>query len=96
MIEQLEWKPLKNRRKQARLTMMYKLTFGLVNIQCENKLVPNQRHSRNNNSLSYQVRSCRTSVRKESYYPRTIREWNTLPTSTVSAESLEVFKAQLV
>ena len=32
---------------------------------------------------------------KNSFFPRTISEWNELPESVVSAQSLEIFKAKL-
>jgi len=95
VIQQLDWPPLEHRRKNARLSMMYKMTHGLVNIQIKNKIVANQRQSRNNNSMSNQIPTSRTAVRKESFYPRTIWDWNTLPTRTVSAKSLEAFKTLL-
>jgi len=78
MIQQLDWPPLEHRRENARLSMMYKMTHGLVNVQNKDKIVANQRQSRNNNSMSYQIPTSRTDVRKKSFYPRTIRDWNTL------------------
>jgi hypothetical protein len=41
------------------------------------------------------ILSCKTTVRKDSFYPRTIKEWNTLPNCTVSALSPESLKAHL-
>jgi hypothetical protein len=37
-----------------------------------------------------------TIIRKESFYPRTIRDWNALPTDTATAKSLESFKTHLL
>jgi hypothetical protein len=48
---------------------------------------------RNNNTKAYQIPSCRTEIRKESYFPRTIRDWNALPDNCVTIGSLETFKA---
>ena len=94
MIAELNWNSLENRRKMARLNMLYKLANGHINVDTTDKLVPNLRLSRNINSQAFQIPSCRTTIRKESFYPRTIREWNALPESTVSAPSLESFKAR--
>jgi hypothetical protein len=48
----------------------------------------NERPSRNNNEQALSIPSCKT----DSLYPRTIKEWNTLPNCTVSALSPESFK----
>ena len=73
--------------------MMYKIRNNKVDVDASNKLIPTTRPSRKNNQMSMQIPSCRTTARKESFYPRTIREWNTLPDATVSAESVDSFKA---
>ena len=95
MLNQLKWNPLEDRRRTSRLTMMYKLANGMVNIDTENILMPPDRLSRNINASGFQVPSCRTEVRKESFYPRTIRDWNALPLATANAGSLECFKTRL-
>ena len=74
MIKDLNWKSLVDRRKIAKLTMMYKLVNGLVLVNTEDSLIPPDRISRNNNTKAYQIPSCRTEIRKESYFPRTIRD----------------------
>ena len=33
--------------------------------------------------------------RSESFLPKTIREWNTLPESTVAADTLDTFKSRV-
>jgi hypothetical protein len=95
MIEQLEWTTLQERRKHSRLLMMHKLKNNVVRVDASSKLIPNERPSRNNNEQALRIPSCKTTVRKDSFYPRTIKEWNTLPNCTVSALSPESFKAQL-
>ena len=94
MIEQLEWTTLEERRKHSRLLMMYKLKNNIVRFDASSKLIPNERPSRNNNEQALRIPSCKTTARKDSFYPRTIKEWNTLPNCTVSAPSPESFKAQ--
>jgi hypothetical protein len=93
MIEDLNWKSLEDRRKIAKLIMMYKLVNGLVLVNTEDSLIPLDRISRNNNTKAYQIPS--TEIRKESYLPRTIRDWNALPDNCVTIGSLETFKAHL-
>ena len=75
--------------------MMYKLKNNIVQVDASSKLIPNERPSRNNNEQALCIPSSKTTARKDSFYPRTIKEWNTLPNCTVSAPSPESFKAQL-
>lgn len=95
MIHSLDWQTLEERRKGARLTLMYKIKNGLVKIETSNKLVTPSRLSRNMGVHSFQIQSSNTKVRKESFYPRTIRDWNALPTDIATSPSLEIFKARL-
>ena len=95
LLHQLEWDTLENRRKIARLTLMYKITNGIVNIDPSSKLIPPNRYSRKMHNHTFQHPSCNTTMRSQSYYPRTIREWNALPADTVKAASLDSFKARI-
>jgi hypothetical protein len=93
MLDQLEWPSLESRRTNSRLTMMYKMTKNLANVDTSDKLIPLQRPSRNCNTLAFSIPSCRTSIRKESFYPRTTKDWNALKDASVGAPSLEAVSA---
>ena len=95
-LEELKWPRLEERRQKARLVLMYKIVNGLVKIDATDRLVQPSRLSRNMGQHSFQIPSCNTIIRKESFYPRTIRDWNALPTDTATAKSLESFKAHLL
>jgi len=77
---------------------MYKIVNGLVKIDAtdSDRLVQPSRLSRNMGQHSFQIPSCNTIIRKASFYPRTTRDWNALPTDTATAKSLESFKAHLL
>ena len=70
-LENLKWQTLEERRTNARLTMLYKIK---KNIEEDHKLIPTNRKLRNTNSNCFQIPSCNTTTRKESFYPRTIRD----------------------
>jgi hypothetical protein len=55
MLEHLEWKSLEQRRKDARLTMMYKITNEKVTIPKEGRLIPPKQLSRNIHDKSFQI-----------------------------------------
>ena len=93
MLDQLQWRTLQDRRTNSRLTMFYKIVNEKVSIPKTDILIPPLRLSRNMHTLSFQIPSCRTQIRQNSFSPRTIKDWNHLPLSTVMSGSVESFKA---
>jgi len=67
-----------------------------VKIEAGNKLIPPDRLYRHTKAHSFQILSCKTSIRKESFYPKTIRDWNNLPAPVTAAESFDSFKKLLL
>ena len=89
MIEHLNW-----RRSDARLVMLYKISHELIAIPKTDIRIPPFRFSRNMHSLSYQIPPTRLQLRQQSFFPRTIRNWNSLPLNTVKkSDSVESFKS---
>jgi hypothetical protein len=82
-LQHLEWHNLEDRRRDARLVMIYKISHVKVAVSKSARLSPPLRHSRNMHSQSYQVPLCRTQQRKASFFPRTIVDWNRLPHTAV-------------
>ena len=60
MLQQLKWRSLEDRRRDARLVMMYKISQDKFEVSESDRLSPPLRHSRNMHSQSYQVPLCRT------------------------------------
>ena len=82
MIEHLNWWRLADRRSDACIVMLYKISHELVAIPKIDILIPPLRFSRNMHSLSYQIPPTRLQLRQQSFFPRTIRNWNSLPLNT--------------
>lgn len=95
MLEHLEWPSLSARRKNARLTMLFKITHGIVAINKDQYLTSQLRPTRHSHTLAYQIHYCRTDSRKHSFFPRTIQDWNSLPQDLVISKSLDSFKTRL-
>ena len=95
MLGTMNWRSLQDRQRDARLCMLYKIDRNLVAIKKDKHLIPNQRRTRHSHAKAYQILSCRTDRRKNSFFPRTVRDWNVLPPDTTEAESLAAFKAQV-
>ena len=51
--------------------------------------------TRGSHDFKYFVEHTSNDVFKYSYFPRTVREWNSLPSDIVTAKSLDIFKNKL-
>jgi hypothetical protein len=95
MIADLGWSALEDRRRRSRLTMFFKIVNGLVSIEPTTYLVAGAPQTRSNNSQKYmQIRTSTTSY-QNSFFPRTIPEWNKLSQPTTQAKTVETFKNYL-
>ena len=95
MLEQLDWETLEQRRRKARLTMLYKMHYNLVEIDHQKYLEPAGRSSRHMHKFSYKVPASKTNYHLFSFFPNTIRDWNSLPLNVVEAQSVNSFRAKL-
>ena len=70
MITRLEWKSPKDRRRESRLNMSYKIENNKVAVNKTNRLIPPKRNTRNMNSaLSFQIPTATNDYRKCSFSP---------------------------
>ena len=93
MVSDLGWEPLQKRRQFDRLTTLYKIQRGLVETDTGDIVRPNDKRTRGQQRL-YQP-TATVSVYKNSFFPRTIREWNLLPINITDAATLEEFRVGL-
>ena len=91
MLHGLNWGSLQNRRKDARLCMLYKVDRRLVAIKKDRGLIFPKRKAR----IRFQTIGCKTDRRKMSFFPRTVRDWNALPPDIQELDSLCAFKARV-
>ena len=95
MITNLGWSSLQQRRIEARLVMMYRITHDLVDIPAAQYLHPATFMHIRGSSQRYMLPFCRTDVYRHSFFPTGIRLWNQLPEHVATAQTLESFKAGL-
>ena len=95
MLKNLEWDTLQLRRKAARLTMMHKIVNGQVAIPASDLLLPAKRPSRHSNSKSFIWPRTKKDCFKNSFIPRTIHEWNSLPEHLVNINLTGTFKEEV-
>ncbi|KAI8493465.1 hypothetical protein Bbelb_288620 [Branchiostoma belcheri] len=96
MINKLGWQSLANRRKNARLATLYKITNNVISVPHASRVVPAARCSRRtNHALKLQTIASRNNFYRLSFFPRTIKEWNELEPGVAEAGSLAQFKTGL-
>ena len=96
MLGTLGWKTLEQRRKEARLKMMYKISHNLVDFNTDMYLKPHpELRTCGSHALKYQIPMATKDVYKYSYFPRTVSEWNKLPSEVVFSNSSEQFQTKL-
>ena len=96
ILENLQWPTLQERRKSARLVLLYKVLHDLLIIpNCYlpfKSTVLRTRHSHNFKLVPYQPR---IDVYKYSFLPRTVPEWNRLDAEIIETDCVEEFKQKL-
>lgn len=81
---------LSSRRKTKRLKLIFMILNDLVFIDKASYITPHQsRISRNKHSRHIQEYRYNKECFKNSFFPRTIREWNSLPESMVACQDAE-------
>ena len=71
MVNSLKWENLEDRRKSARLCMLFKIQHELIDIDRQQYLTPNDSRTRGK-SRFYPERS-KTDTYRQSFFPKTIR-----------------------
>ena len=94
MLDELEWPSLEARREQSSLTFFYKIHSGTVSLDKDKYLTPapNLQRTRASHDLQYTRYFAYIDALKNSFFPRTIPRWNSLPSSVVSSKTIEEFK----
>ena len=94
MLDELEWPSLEARREQSSLTFFYKIHSGTVSLDKDKNLTPapNLQRTRASHDLQYTRYFAYSDALKNSFFPRTIPMWNSLPSSVVSSKTIEEFK----
>ena len=92
------WEPLITRRDRLKLSTMFKIHNNLVPSYLKD-ITPGIRNVTSNyntrNSSNYSLPRCRLEAFNKSFFPDTIRKWNSLNNNTKEATSLNIFKKSL-
>ena len=89
MLQDLEWPSLQQRREMLRLVLFYKIHHNLVNFDTSPYITPALRATRNTHHQGYQIPTSTTEYHRNSFFPRTVKVWNSLPPDIIFAPSAE-------
>ena len=93
MVNDLGWLPLSDRRRAHRLEYLFKIKSHEVDLNPGSILQANDTRTRGRGRIGqYHTES---KVYHQSFYPRTIRDWNQLPTAVTDISDSKVFTATL-
>ena len=87
MLHRLQWDTLEARQNNLRVILLYKIINKMVDIFPEEQLVLTNSVTRGH-SLRHLQLPTKTDAYKYSFFPSSIRIWNSLPSDIVEAETL--------
>ena len=94
MLTSLGWYSLQDRRKAHRLTNLYKIHHGELDVP-RTYITPKTDRTRRGHDQQFQVYSTRLDPYRYSFFPRTIKEWNNLPQTCINQPSKTAFKQSI-
>ena len=95
MLRELNWLPLKERRRDIRLAFLFQIIKGGVAVQAEDYLTKADSRTRNLHAHKYRHINSNSDQFKNSFFVRTIPQWNDLTEASVNADTARAFKASL-
>ena len=94
ILKTLGWEPLAERRAKARITMMYIIVHGLVDILALDHIIQAPA-SRRNGNVQFRVPYAPTLAYQRGIFTDGTRLWNVIPNEVTEAECIDTFKKQL-
>ena len=95
MLSILGWDTLSDRRRDAKLTLLYKIINHLAEVPTEDILVPADPRTRANHSYKFKCIQAKTTVFRHSFFVSIIPDWNNLTAAIVESPTLVTYKSRL-
>ena len=92
MLQSLDLDLLENRRKAHRLNIFYLAVNNSIALPIPNYFLPKQRFTRSFSNDSFIQANCNHDYYFYSFFPRTIRDWNSLPSGIRTSTNFSLFK----
>lgn len=95
MLDDLGWEPLAARRRDIRLTLLYKIINNEATVPTEDTLIPADSRTRTNHKLKFKTIQSNSPAYRNSFFVKTIPQWNNLKETTIESPSVKSFKSHL-
>ena len=95
MLQELHWLTLQERRQDLRLAFLFQIVHGKVAVEAEDYLTKADPRTRSHHNHKYKHYTTNCAQYKNSFFVRTVPQWNNLTEACISAETLPAFKASL-
>jgi len=96
IFKKLKWPTLEQRRKQIRLTTMFKIQQKSVAITTPDYVErQNAENTRQYHPAKYRIMKSKNTSYKYSFWPRTVSEWSNLPHQTLNITEKSAFKVAI-
>ena len=93
ILNDLKWLTIEKRRKVVRFKTMFKVVSGLSATQFPPYILFKRRQGTRQSHLKKFIQvDAKTNKYQHSFIARTIRDWNSLPSSVIEKQSVEAFK----
>ena len=89
MVQSLGWESLQHRPYRDRLSMLFRVQHSLVDVTTD---FIQLNDTRTRGSQRLRQLNATKDVYKYSFYPRTICDWNQLPTTVIDVQILQEFR----
>ena len=91
MLQQLSWPTLQVRRRICRLQTLFKIINNECPLSIPSYYLEMERTTRHYHPRRYILPTSSTNIFQQSFFYRTIREWNALPPRTVDSVDIDQF-----
>ena len=98
MLSDLQWPELHIRRTISRLTILYKYLHDLITLEIPTYITTTTTTThltRFQHLFHFNIPLARTNYYHNSYFPKTVHDWNSLPISAIDASTVNSFSNQL-
>ena len=89
-MQKLNWKPLEERRAHTKINIIFKARKGLMDVNVNHLAVNNSGTRRG--GRAYAIPQSNVNSHLYSFFPNSLRLWNTLPDAAKNSSNIESFK----
>lgn len=95
LLQELKWPTLEERRMMTRLTTFYKITSGELAVEIPAYIQRPTRVTRSLHPKRFINMGSSSNTYKNTFFTRTVKEWNLLPNEILEKDSVNTFKSAL-